>query len=375
MTTLPLFPIWILDMVGSALVILLAGLAFTRAGRLKAADPENALWLFLYWFTLTLLAFALFRSLGHIFKHLLVVSGQTEVWRVVSPFSGGLNSIAFVAIASVSLFFHNIQRLYRRMLANHRQLESTSREILELNREMEALVIERTMSEMALGIADGIRNPLHVIGGFSHRLMKKTSPDDPAREWAAHIVQEAKRLENMVERFEALAQKKEAFFTQVDLNAIIRDILKMIQDEFSKKDIELVKFLHPAPIYGRLNAHLLKVALAHLLRNAIEATQPQGRIRVATTVEGHQAVLIIQDSGRGMPPEVAAKVFEPFYTTKVGGTGLGMVFVSQIVDEHRGAITLDSQVGQGTTVTIKFPVRFAEAGDLAGSSGKTPQGV
>lgn len=230
------------------------------------------------------------------------------------------------------------------------------------------------MSEMALGIADGIRNPLHVIGGFSHRLMKKTSPDDPAREWAAHIVQEAKRLEHMVERFEALAQKKEAFFTQVDLNAIIRDILKMIQDEFSRKDIELVKFLHPAPIYSRLNAHLLKVALAHLLRNAIEATQPQGRIRVATTVEGHQAVLIIQDSGRGMPPEVAAKVFEPFYTTKVGGTGLGMVFVSQIVDEHRGAITLDSQVGRGTTVTIKFPVRFAEAGDLTGSSGKTPQG-
>lgn len=375
MMTLPLFPIWVLDMAGSALVIFLAGLAFARAGRLKAADPENALWLFLYWLTLTLLAFALFRSLAHILKHILVVSGQAELWRALSPFSGGLNSIAFVAIASVSLFFQNIQRLYRRMLANHRQLESTSREILELNREMEALVIERTMSEMALGIADGIRNPLHVIGGFSHRLMKKTSPDDPARDWAAHILQEAKRLEHMVERFESLAQKKEAFFTQVDLNVIVRDILKMIQDEFAKKEIELAKFLHPAPIYGRLNSHLLKVALAHLLRNAIEATPPQGRIRVATMVEGHQAVLVIQDSGRGMPPEVAAKVFEPFYTTKVGGTGLGMVFVSQIVDEHRGSIDLDSQVGRGTTVTISIPVRFAQADSLAQSSGKPPHGT
>jgi signal transduction histidine kinase len=62
-----------------------------------------------------------------------------------------------------------------------------------------------------------------------------------------------------------------------------------------------------------------------------------------------------------MPPEVVARVFEPFYTTKVGGSGLGMVFVHQIVEEHRGEISLDSQMGQGTAVTIHLPLRFAEA--------------
>jgi signal transduction histidine kinase len=364
MLTLPLFPVWLVDILGAALVILLACGGWATARKLRRSDPENALWLFIYWFTLTLLAFALFRSVGHILKHILIFSGQPALWESVWPVSGGLNSVAFVAIASVSLFFHNIQRLYRRMLANHRQLEATSREILELNREMETLVIERTMSEMALGIADGIRNPLHVIGGFSHRLFRKADPDDPARKWAACIAQEAKRLEHMVERFEALAQRKEAFFTQVDLNAVIQDILKMIQEEFARKDLMLIEELHPSPIYGRLNAHLLKVALAHLLRNAIEATPPHGEIRVATTVEGSQAMLLIQDTGRGMPPEVAAQIFEPFYTTKVGGTGLGMVFVSQIVDEHRGKITLDSQVGRGTTVTIRLPVRFAQAAEI-----------
>jgi signal transduction histidine kinase len=98
-----------------------------------------------------------------------------------------------VVIAAVSLFFHHIQRLYRRMAAYHQQLQNTSQEILALNREMEALVMERTMSEMALGIADGIRNPLHIIGGFSQRLLKKPAPNDPARDWAAAIAQEAKR--------------------------------------------------------------------------------------------------------------------------------------------------------------------------------------
>ena len=80
-----------------------------------------------------------------------------------------------------------------------------------------------------------------------------------------------------------------------------------------------------------------------------------------TTLEKDFAVLVIQDTGRGMPPDVVDKVFVPFYTTKIGGTGLGMVFVRQIVDEHRGIITLDSKVGRGTTVTIRLPMRFAEA--------------
>ena len=250
------------------------------------------------------------------------------------------------------------------MAANHLELETTSREILELNREMEALVIERTMSEMALSIADGIRNPLHIIGGFSQRLLKKATSEDPARNWAACICKEAKRLEHMVEHFEALAQKKEAFFNEVDLNVIVQDILKLIQEEFTRKEIGLVVQLHPGAIWGRFNVYLLKLALAHLLRNAIEATPPQGEIRVTTRVEGSRASLVIQDTGRGMPQEVVAKVFEPFYTTKIGGSGLGMVFVAQIVDEHRGKINIDSQVGQGTTVAIELPLRFAESLDL-----------
>lgn len=360
MISLPLFPIWVIDITGSALVILLAVRSLVLVGKLKASDPENAQWLFLYWLTLALLAFALSRGVGHIVQYILVFSGRKPVWRILQPFSGGLNSISFVVITSVCLFFYHIQRLYRRMLANHRELEATSREILELNREMEALVIERTMSEMALGVADGIRNPLHIIGGFSQRLLKKTTPDDPAREWAAHIAKEAKRLEQMVQRFEALAQRKEAFFSQLDLNKIVQDTLNLIQDEFDRKGVRLVRELHPDRIYARLNAHLFKIALSHLLRNAIEATPPQGMVRVATRTEERQAVLTIQDSGRGMPPEVAARVFEPFYTTKVGGTGLGMVFVSQIVEEHRGTIAIDSQVGRGTTVTIKLPMRLLE---------------
>jgi signal transduction histidine kinase len=362
MISLPLFPIWIVDIVGSALVLLV----FWQCVKVvrKAREPENALWLFIFWLTVAFFFFACSRSVGHIFRHLTIFAGYGSIWEGLRPLSGGLNTMAFLIISTVILFFHHIQRLYQRMVANHCQMEITSKGILELNRQMEALVIERTMSEMALGMADGIRNPLHIIGGFSHRLLRKTDPDDPARTWAAAIVTEAKRLEHLVERFEALAQKKEAFFSREDLNNIAKDTLDMLRIEFQNSQLRLVTDFSPRPILGRLNKHLLKIALAHLLRNSLEATPPHGKIRVSTSIERDDAVLVIQDTGRGMPAEVAEKVFTPFYTTKIGGTGLGMVFVRQIVDEHRGDISLQSELGSGTVVTIKLPLRFAEAKEM-----------
>jgi signal transduction histidine kinase len=82
-------------------------------------------------------------------------------------------------------------------------------------------------------------------------------------------------------------------------------------------------------------------------------------------MEQQFAMLTLQDTGRGMPEEVVEKVFVPFYTTKIGGTGLGMVFVRQIVDEHRGVITLESKVGRGTTVTIRLPHRFTDRPEVS----------
>jgi signal transduction histidine kinase len=360
MNTLPSFPLIIVDILGSALVLGLSWAVFTQARRLLARDPENALWLFLFWLTLALVAFGISRALGHIVGHCLVFAGQVALWEQLRPFSGGLNAILSIVIAAVTLFFHNIQKLYRRMEADHHHMEATSHEILTLNREMEALVMERTMSEMALGIADGIRNPLHVIGGFSHRLLKKTATDDPARNWALAIAEAAKRLELMVERFENLAQDKKSFFSQEDLNKIIRGILEMLQPVFERRRVHLVTGFHPYPVYTQVNKHLLKVAIAHLVRNALEATPAQGEIHVSTTVDLSHTSLVIRDTGRGMSPEVLSKIFEPYYTTKVGGTGLGMVFVRQIIDEHRGTINLESEVGQGTTVTIRLPIRFVE---------------
>jgi len=360
MVALPLLPIWIVQALGSLAVIVFSWLSLRITRRLMARDPENALWLFLDWLTVCFIIFSTTHAISHCLQELIKYYGESDfLWRL-RRISGGFDTTIYVVIAAITLFFHRVQRLYHRMEEDHHHLEETSHEILALNREMEALVMERTMAEMALGMAHGIRNPLHIIGGFSHRLLRKTDPDDPTRTWLSAIAEEARRIEQMVTRFESLAQRKESFFNQEDLNDIVGATLELLRPELKSKNLTLITEFHSQPLMGRFNSHLLKVALSHLVRNAIEATRPFGRIMVRTTVEKDHAILRIQDTGRGMPPEVVEKVFVPFYTTKIGGTGLGMVFVRQIVDEHRGDITLDSAVGRGTTVTIRLPHRFVD---------------
>jgi signal transduction histidine kinase len=364
MTTLPLAPLWIIEYLCAIFVLILNILSLRLSRRLVDQDPENALWLFLNWLAIAFLILAVTHMVSH-FLHDLIAYWDLPNLALLQRIFGGFDTVVYVTIAAITLFFHRIQRLYQRMEADHHHLEETSHEILALNREMEALVMERTMSEMALGMAHGIRNPLHVIGGFSHRLLRKTDEDDPSRAWATAIAEEARRIEQMVERFETLAQRKTSFFAQEDLNVIVRGTLDLLLPELRAKNISLVAELCKEPLVGRFNKHLLKVALAHLVRNAVEATPRGGTVLVRTVMEQQFAVLIIQDTGRGMAQEVVEKVFVPFYTTKIGGTGLGMVFVRQIVDEHRGVITLASKVGRGTTVTIRLPHRFTDSPEVS----------
>src|SRR5574340_153385 len=295
MVTLPLAPLWILEFLSSLIVLVLNLLSMRLSQQLVDQDPENALWLFFNWLAIAFLIFSITHLISHTL-HDLITYWNLPNLALVQRVSGGFDTVIYVAIAAITLFFHRIQRLYRRMEADHHHLEETSHEILALNREMEALVMERTMSEMALGMAHGIRNPLHIIGGFSHRLLRKTDEDDPSRAWATAIAEEARRIEQMVERFESLAQRKTAFFAQEDLNAIVQATLDLLRPELRAKNLTLVSEFFPEPLAGRLNKHLLKVALAHLLRNAVEATHPGGTISVRTSMEKNFALLVIRDT-------------------------------------------------------------------------------
>jgi PAS domain S-box-containing protein len=141
---LPMFPVVLVDIAGSASMILLSILCFRCALALKRGEPQNVMWTFLVWFSAGLLIFAMSRSVGHIARHMLVAMDLTHVWNSMRPVSGSLNTVAFILVGSITLFFSRVYRTYRRMQEDKASLERAHEQIARWNVDLENMVRERT---------------------------------------------------------------------------------------------------------------------------------------------------------------------------------------------------------------------------------------
>lgn len=139
-----LAPVWIVDVFGSALMIVFSFLSVWYASRMRRLQPNNVLWHFLLWLCVALAGFAVSRGVGHIAKRILLILDMRDVWVMLRPYSGAINSIAFVVVASVTLFFQRVQKIHTAILNDKKALEEASREVMRLNQDLESLVQHRT---------------------------------------------------------------------------------------------------------------------------------------------------------------------------------------------------------------------------------------
>ncbi|MEW6349916.1 MAG: ATP-binding protein [Thermodesulfobacteriota bacterium] len=137
-------PIWFTDVIGSGLMIVFSFLAVWYAVRLTRLQPSNVVWTYLLWLCCALAGFAVSRGVGHIAKRTLILVDLRDVWVSLRPYSGGINSVAFVIVASVTLFFRRVHRINSAILDDKHALEQASQEVLHLNRNLENLVRHRT---------------------------------------------------------------------------------------------------------------------------------------------------------------------------------------------------------------------------------------
>lgn len=137
-------PIWLVDVAGSAAMIVLALMCLRMVLRLKGLDQRNVIWTYLAWVCSALCLFAFSRGAGHILKQVLVLAGQTATWEAIRPVSGSINTLSFMVVASVTLFFQRTWNIYRDIQNDKRALQTLSDELLYLNRHLEQLVAERT---------------------------------------------------------------------------------------------------------------------------------------------------------------------------------------------------------------------------------------
>ena len=142
--SLSMAPVWFTDVLGSALMIVFSFLAVLYARRLAKTDPSNVLWTYLLWLSLALAGFAVSRAVGHIAKRMLVMMEMRDVWVALRPYSGAINSIAFVVVAAITLYFQRVHKINTAILNDKKALEEAGQEVMRLNRNLESLVRQRT---------------------------------------------------------------------------------------------------------------------------------------------------------------------------------------------------------------------------------------
>lgn len=144
--TFSVLPIWAVDVGGSFLMIILSAICLYYAIRLKGQDPQNIVWTYLMWVSLALCVFAVSRSLGHIMKQILIITGRESLWRQLQPYSGAINSLAFMVVGAVTLFFERTWTIYQGIIKDRQALRQAHNELVYLNQNLEQLVNERSMA-------------------------------------------------------------------------------------------------------------------------------------------------------------------------------------------------------------------------------------
>jgi signal transduction histidine kinase/putative methionine-R-sulfoxide reductase with GAF domain len=226
------------------------------------------------------------------------------------------------------------------------------------------------LGEMAARIAHEIKNPLTVIGGFAARLARRETgggyDHPPAGKYAEIILKEVKRLERTVQQTLYFSRGLVSAFRPLDINTEVLDILAMFRDELEEGGIEkAVNFSENIPEI-HVDPDQIRQVLWNLVSNAIQAMGEGGRLtlvtRPASEDEGDGVVFLIGDTGGGIPHDVVHNIFNPFFTTKPEGTGLGLPIVHAIVQNHGGTIHLDNREGEGVTFSIFLPREPKEKG-------------
>ena len=234
----------------------------------------------------------------------------------------------------------------------------------------EQLQISEKMASIGLlaaGVAHEVNTPLTGISSFTQMLLQGAEPDDPRTKVLEKIERQTFRAAKIVNGLLNLARPTQVDAGPVDVTAVINDVLSLLEHQLRNSRIQVRKELAPvAPIVQGIEYKLQQVFL-NLFLNARDAMPRGGWLTIVTRGGEEMASIEVADTGSGIPADQLSRIYDPFFTTKdIGkGTGLGLSITYGIVQEHGGAITCDSSVGQGTRFTVRLPVAASRTAGAA----------
>lgn len=248
----------------------------------------------------------------------------------------------------VSAFIRNA-RLYQSLKDKVRELQHSQEKLLKAER-------MAAVGEMAAVLAHEIRTPMASIGGFINSMIRE-KPDDPKFGQHLRIISaEVDRLEGVLTDTLELSRFKEPELVSENINDIVNRCLGVLGAEFDRQNITVELSLEDglAPVW--IDRHQFPQVLMNILKNALHAMPLGGQLTVRTSLDSKKYMVIsISDTGQGIPHHELGHIFEPKFTTKRSGLGIGLAVSKKIVESHRGNIKVNSTQGQGTSFVIRLP--------------------
>ncbi len=210
------------------------------------------------------------------------------------------------------------------------------------------------IGRFASQIAHEIRNPLSSISLNVELLEDEVKEsNEEARGLIRSVLKELDRLNDIVSEYLQFSRFPKPHLKRGSADSVVREFVENFKPPANVK-VEL-KLMPSSPLVW-LDDRLLPQVLENLARNAVEAIEGEGTLRIETDVVERFFIIRVKDTGRGIAPEIQARLFEPFFTTKAHGTGLGLATSQQIIFEHNGHLVVESQAGKGSTFSILLPI-------------------
>ncbi|NTW67150.1 MAG: GAF domain-containing protein [Nitrospirae bacterium] len=238
----------------------------------------------------------------------------------------------------------------------HSNMETMNREIRAMHEQVAQSEKMAALGAMMAEITHEIRNPLVSIGGFTRRLARKVTDLD-AKKYIDIILGEVGRLEGIIHDNLAYIKNVNPQFSLSSLNAVIAEVLMVYEDELRQRGIRIDRQLADGLPELEMDPQQVKQAIINLMTNAMEAMEKGGVLTVRTypLADRRETALEIGDSGAGVSPEAMHNLFNPYYTTKARGTGLGLPIAHRIIKTHKGTIVFRNKEAGGALFTILLP--------------------
>lgn len=213
------------------------------------------------------------------------------------------------------------------------------------------------LGQLSAGLAHEVRNPLASIAGAAGILQRNVRLEQKDAECLEIIAKECQRLNNLLVHFLDFARPRTPRYQMTDLRTVIDSVMELAAHAIGKKAIRMRQELSPRLAPVECDPELLKQVLLNLMINAIQATPDEGEVLVSAVPRNDRVLIQVKDEGCGIDAADRDRIFDPFFTTKESGTGLGLSVTHQIVEQHGGILTADTNPGKGMTFSVSLPLR------------------